>query len=38
MTFVLYAIIGFIVFENLVELWLTLRQVSLLKLQFYVEI
>ena len=28
MTAVLYSIIGFLVVENLVELWLTLRQVK----------
>lgn len=29
MTLVLYSILGFLIFENLVELYLTLRQVSL---------
>lgn len=28
MTLVLYSILGFLIFENLVELYLTLRQVS----------
>jgi hypothetical protein len=32
MTAVLYSILGFLIFENLVELYLTYRQVSLFRM------